>query len=108
MKISVVSMATAFCFALYGVAFSADSMTIPLKNAKGESVGEAKLTQTPNGVLIQATLSKLPAGEHGFHIHAIGKCEPPFTSAGSHFNPGGKKHGMMAAEGQHAGDMPNL
>jgi hypothetical protein len=54
-------MATAFCFALYGVAFSADSMTIPLKNAKGESVGEAKLTQTPNGVLIQATLSKLPA-----------------------------------------------
>ena len=43
-----------------------------------------------------------------FHVHAVGKCEPPFTSAGGHFNPGQKKHGMMSPEGQHAGDMPNL
>jgi Cu-Zn family superoxide dismutase len=42
------------------------------------------------------------------HVHGVGKCEPPFTSAGGHFNPGGKKHGIMAAEGHHAGDMPNL
>jgi superoxide dismutase, Cu-Zn family len=47
-------------------------------------------------------------GEHAFHIHAVGKCEPPFTTAGDHFNPGGKKHGLEAADGSHAGDMPNL
>ena len=34
--------------------------------------------------------------------------EPPFNSAGGHFNPGNKKHGMLSPEGQHAGDMPNL
>lgn len=76
--------------------------------ANGEDHGSAKLVQTPSGVLIQASLKGVPAGEHGFHIHAVGKCEPPFTSAGGHFNPGGKKHGLMAADGPHAGDMPNI
>ena len=47
------------------------------------------------------------AGEHAFHIHAVGKCEPPFTTAGGHFNPAQHKHGFMSGEG-HAGDMPNL
>ena len=53
-------------------------------------------------------LKSIPPGEHAFHVHAVGKCEPPFTTAGGHFNPGNKKHGMEAAEGAHAGDMPNL
>ncbi len=48
-------------------------------------------------------------GDHGFHIHAVGKCEPPaFTSAGGHFNPQNKKHGRLNPEGAHAGDLPNL
>jgi Cu-Zn family superoxide dismutase len=79
-----------------------------LKNAEGKEVGSAALTQTPAGVLIRLSVSGLPAGERALHIHAVGKCEPPFTSAGGHFNPEGKKHGMMAAEGHHAGDLPNL
>lgn len=76
--------------------------------ADGTDHGSAKLVQTPSGVLIQASLKGVPEGEHGFHIHAVGKCEPPFTSAGGHFNPDGRKHGLMSADGPHAGDMPNI
>jgi superoxide dismutase, Cu-Zn family len=79
-----------------------------LKDSKGKDVGTAVLTQTPAGVLIKLSLMGVPAGEHAFHIHAVGKCEPPsFESAGGHFNPGHAHHGIMAGEG-HAGDMPNL
>jgi superoxide dismutase, Cu-Zn family len=87
---------------------AAQSAKAALKNAARNDVGSALLTQTPSGVLISIAIKGLPAGEHAFHVHAVGKCEPPFTSAGGHFNPGHKKHGLMAAEGHHAGDMPNL
>jgi superoxide dismutase, Cu-Zn family len=79
-----------------------------LKNAEGKDVGSAQLSQTPHGVLVRLTLKGVPAGEHAFHIHQTGKCEPPFTTAGGHFNPASKKHGIMASDGPHAGDMPNL
>jgi Cu-Zn family superoxide dismutase len=80
-----------------------------IKDAQGKSVGEATLTQMAHGVVIVAELSGLPPGQHGMHIHAVGKCEPPaFTSAGGHFNPTGHKHGYNAAAGPHIGDLPNV
>jgi len=87
---------------------SAQSAKATLKTADGKDAGSATLTQTPSGVLIALSVKNLPAGEHAFHVHAVGKCEPPFTSAGGHFNPDNKKHGLMVMEGHHAGDMPNL
>jgi Cu-Zn family superoxide dismutase len=90
-------------------AFAADQASAVLKDAQGAEVGKATLTTTPSGVLISLDLTALPAGEHAFHIHAVGKCEPPkFESAGPHFNPGTTKHGLMNPQGPHAGDMPNL
>ena len=79
-----------------------------LQSADGKDAGSVTLTQTPSGVLLALTVKGLPPGEHAFHVHEVGKCEAPFTSAGGHFNPGKKKHGLLVAEGAHAGDMPNL
>lgn len=89
-------------------AFAAETASGKFVGAKGEDLGTATLTQTPSGVLIRAELKGLPPGEKGFHIHGTGQCEPPFTSAGGHFNPTGKKHGLQAPDGPHAGDMPNI
>jgi Cu-Zn family superoxide dismutase len=96
------------CLAVSIVPAQAETVRSILMSADGKDVGAAELTQTPSGVLIKLSVKGLPPGEHAFHVHAVGKCEPPFTTAGGHFNPGGKKHGLMAPEGHHAGDMPNL
>ncbi len=95
--------------ALASPAVAADKASAVLKDASGTEVGKVTLTKTPSGVLLSLDLTAIPAGEHAFHIHAVGKCEPPdFKSAGPHFNPDETKHGLLNPEGPHAGDMPNL
>jgi Cu-Zn family superoxide dismutase len=77
--------------------------------ADGTEVGGVTLTQIAAGVLMTADLSRMPAGTHGIHFHAVGQCAAPaFASAGGHFNPAMKVHGLRNPNGPHAGDLPNI
>jgi superoxide dismutase, Cu-Zn family len=80
-----------------------------LRDGAGEQVGTATLAQDVHGVRIAIGVKGLPPGKHGFHLHAVGRCEAPdFASAGDHFNPGKKAHGPPGARSSHAGDLPEL
>jgi Cu-Zn family superoxide dismutase len=80
-----------------------------LKNSQGESIGTVEFYPKDDKVELVIEAKGLTAGKHGIHIHENGLCEAPeFKSAGPHFNPEHKKHGLENAEGCHAGDLPNL
>lgn len=80
-----------------------------LKTAAGATVGRATATAAGGGVRIAIEGSGMPPGTRGVHVHTTGRCDAPeFTTAGGHWNPGGKMHGMENPAGPHAGDMPNL
>jgi Cu-Zn family superoxide dismutase len=80
-----------------------------LKNVQGESVGSAVFREEAGRVRIVVQARGVTPGRHGIHVHSVGRCEPPaFQSAGDHFNPLGKKHGLENPEGAHAGDLPDL
>ena len=87
----------------------AQPVTVKLIGAKGDSIGTATLSAAPAGVSIALAITGLSPGEHAIHVHGTAKCEAPaFTSAGGHFNPEQKQHGMNNPQGPHAGDMPNF
>jgi Cu-Zn family superoxide dismutase len=75
----------------------------------GEPIGSATFTQKKGTVRISAFAVGLTPGKHGIHIHSVGICDPPdFLTAGVHFNPYNKEHGLLNPQGPHAGDLPNL
>lgn len=105
-RTSSIALAAVASLAVHSAA--AQTAKATLKGTDGKEVGTVDLIQAASGVLLTVSVKGLPPGPHAFHIHAAGKCEPPFTSAGGHFNPEDAKHGLMADTGHHAGDMPNL
>jgi len=86
---------------------AAKPVVVDIKNAAGQSIGTATLTDAAPGVRIKLDIRSLPPGEHSIHIHQVPKCEPPdFKSAGPHFSgaAAGHEHGAGAP----AGDIPNF
>ena len=100
--------AVLFAAAAFGQA-APKSAHADIVNAKGEKIGTAKITAAKGGVKIVVAVAQLMPGDHGIHIHTVGKCDgPDFASAGGHFNPEMKKHGKDNPMGPHMGDLPNL
>jgi Cu-Zn family superoxide dismutase len=82
---------------------------VALLNATGVSVGTVEMQPRSGGTYIRVEVQGLPPGEHGLHLHAVGKCEgPAFQSAGAHWNPAARQHGHLNPQGAHLGDLPNL
>lgn len=79
----------------------------------GQLLGTAELWQDPDNIVhVRLQLHDLTPGEHGIHFHAVAKCEgsgaTPFATAGAHYNPIGRQHGLLNSAGPHAGDAPNI
>ena len=82
---------------------------MPLIDSAGRQIGTVVAWQTTGGISFRVSASGLPHGLHGIHVHPIGRCDPPdFASAGTHWNPNGRQHGLNNPNGPHAGDLPNV
>ena len=82
-----------------------------LDSRSGSNVkGSVNFVWQGHDVLVTGNFTGLkPNAEHGFHVHEKGDCSAPdATSAGGHFNPDTKSHGMLGSGSNHAGDMPNI
>ena len=90
------------------LAKSKSAVVVPLKTSSGEDAGAATFKQAKKGqVEIKLKLKNLPVGDHAVHIHEKPACDAPdFKTAGGHFNPDGKQHGMQNPAGHHNGDLP--
>jgi superoxide dismutase, Cu-Zn family len=83
--------------------------SVALANAAGASTGAVQSEPRAGGTYLRIAVQDLAPGDHGLHLHAVGRCDgPDFKSAGGHWNPAGKQHGHLNPEGAHAGDLPNL
>src|SRR6202451_3248505 len=93
---------------------SAAKTVVEMKDGQGHSVGTVTIWESGTGakgtgVGLDPALHSLPPVRHAIHFHQTAKCDgPDFKSAGPHFNPDGKKHGLQSPDGHHAGDMVNF
>jgi len=83
--------------------------TATLRDASGAEIGRAMITRENDRMRLTVEAAQQTPGEHGIHIHAVGRCDAPaFESAGPHWNPTSRQHGRDNPQGSHMGDFPNL
>lgn len=100
---------TTAILALCAFGMAKDNVKAAVKDPSGKTVGWAMVRATSQGVHLRLTLDHMPPGEHAVHFHSVAKCEgPDFKSAGPHFNPDSKQHGLQNPDGHHAGDLANF
>jgi superoxide dismutase, Cu-Zn family len=97
-----------------GTQAGTEGLTATLVDPEGTEVGTVTLSEVEGGTRVSVRVTGLPPGFHGFHLHAIGVCEPDspnpsdpsmtgdFLSAGGHIGAGESDHG------DHPGDLPAL
>ena len=110
-RIATVTLLFLFPVAVVMAESAPKSAHADIVNGQGAKIGTAKISATANGVKIAVSVSQLTPGEHGIHIHNVGKCEgPAFTTAGGHFNPTSAHHGIHNTQDPHphVGDLANL
>jgi Cu-Zn family superoxide dismutase len=100
------------CSSMQRIGSAVSRGQVLMYNAGGSPIGTGDIWQDKNGqVHVDIATITLPAGIHGIHFHAVGKCEtgtPAFSTAGGHYNPMGMEHGLQNPKGPHAGDNPNI
>ncbi len=107
-QITLPTFATVVALIIFSIP-SAAKTKVEIKDMQGKAVGTAILSPQGTGVSLKLRLHDLPPGQHAIHFHQNPKCDAPdFKSAGPHFNPDSKKHGLENPEGHHAGDMQNF
>lgn len=79
-----------------------------IRDSAGRDLGTLTLRDTVGGIAVTGNLRGLPPGTRAIHLHMVGLCEPPFESAGDHWNPTNRQHGTENPQGPHFGDLPNL
>lgn len=79
-----------------------------VRDSAGRELGRVTVTPEADGFRLAGDITGLPPGDHGFHVHAVGQCQPPFESAGPHWNPTNRQHGTQNPNGPHVGDLTSL
>jgi Cu-Zn family superoxide dismutase len=105
----------------YMGAAAAAELVVPINKVTphgvGEKLGTATISDKPGGGLeFNVNVTGIPAGEHGFHLHTTGSCDPQDKdgkpqaglAAGPHFDPAHTKTHRGPMGTGHKGDLPFL
>lgn len=111
LRLLLLALTVAGCSSAILTRIPVASASATLTTVNGSAAGTVQLRQAAGGtVTVDVNAIGLTAGAHGIHFHEVGQCDgaSAFATAGGHFNPLNREHGLERPAGPHAGDAPNL